>query len=72
MSFKAMLHGTTSMFPELEALARAAVAQFEALPQDEKDAMTRRQMVSWRDAEMAIGNDADEAAYRAKLRGDTL
>lgn len=72
MRVNAQLNSTTSLTPSLEALARAAAAQFAALSAEEKEAMLRRQREGWVRAEMAMGNDADEADYRRAMRGDTL
>lgn len=53
--------------PELLALIKKSVAEFEALPVAEQEAMNLRQRESWVRGEMAIGSDAQESAERQKL-----
>jgi predicted Fe-S protein YdhL (DUF1289 family) len=56
------------MNPALKDLLAKAKARWDAMTPEEQEAMLRAQRESWARGEMAIGNDADEAAYRAKLK----
>ena len=54
--------------PELEALFQAACEKVAAMSPEEREAMYQAQRESWVRGEMAMGNDADEAAARQALR----
>ena len=51
--------------PELDALIRESVERYRAMSPGEKAAMHEAQRRSWVRAELAFGDDADEARYRA-------
>ena len=58
------------MTPHLTALLAAAKARWDAMTPAEQEAMLRAQRESWVRGELAIGNDQDEANYRANLKGE--
>lgn len=54
----------------LDELLRRAVARFRAMTPEQQEAELRAQRESWVRGEMAMGSDADEVRYRARLRGE--
>lgn len=53
---------------ELERLIAEAKTRYESMTPEEQAAMWKAQRESWVRGEMGMGNDADETAYRERLR----
>lgn len=56
--------------PVLTELLQKAKTIYEAMTPEEREAMHKLQRESWVRGEMGMGNDRDEAEYRAALRGE--
>jgi hypothetical protein len=57
--------------PALQEAIRRAVARFNEMTEEQKAEMVNRQRESWVRGEMGIGSDADEAAYRNRMKEKT-
>ena len=56
--------------PELDRLIAWSKAHVEAMTPEEREEMFAAQAASWVRAEMAFGSDADERAYRERMRAE--